>query len=117
MAEPIIDNGAQGNAVRGMLLAGEALEAVLDVKGAGTGMLGITNRRLILGDKATPGGLNVMTSLPYARIYSLGVELHQGGMGGKSTLRLRLPSGELSLEFRGNDKARQAHDLICAHLL
>src|SRR6185295_16849316 len=114
----IVDNKIQYDSVRGALLEGETLDAVLDAKGVGTAVLGISSRRLILGDKVVPSDLGHITSVPYSRVYWLRCEAGTGGLlgGSSSKLVVETAGATIELEFKGRDTARQAHDLILRRL-
>jgi hypothetical protein len=113
----IVDSRAQYESVRGALLSGETLDAVFDVKGAGTSVFGISSRRLILGDRAAASGLGHLTSVPYSRVYWLHCEAGGGLLGGGSSkLLVEIAGSKIELEFKGREKARQAHDLILRRL-
>lgn len=70
----------------------EQLYAVFDCKGAGTGFIGITDKRLIFYDKAAMRVKKSLTSVPFSRITSVS-------------------------EFWGGDKAQKAYMLIMRELL
>jgi hypothetical protein len=113
----IVDNKVHYDSVKGVLVEGETLDAVFDVKGAGTGILGISSKRLILGDKAVPNDLGHITSVPYSRVYWLHCEAGGGLLGGGSSkLIVEAAGAKIELELKGRDKARQAHDLIFRRL-
>jgi hypothetical protein len=114
----IVDDRIKYESVKGTLVAGETLDAVFDVKGTGTGVLGISSKRLILGDKAVPSDLGHITSVPYSRVYWLRCEAGTGGLlgGSSSKLVVETAGATIELEFKGRGKARQAHDLILLRL-
>jgi len=114
----VVDSKAQLESVKGVLLEGEALDAVFDVKGAGTTVLAVTSKRLILGDKAAPSDLGHVTSVPYGRVYWVHAEVG-GGLLGRDASRLIVEAAgtKIELELKGRDGARRAHDLILRRLL
>ena len=114
----LVDNQPHYESVKGALIEGETLDAVFDVKGAGTGIFGISSRRLILGDRAAPNDLGHITSVPYSRVYWLHCENGGGGLLGGATSKLivEVAGSKIELEFKGRDRARQAHDLILRRL-
>jgi hypothetical protein len=95
--EPIYDRKDQLQQVRSALLPGERLFAVYDAKGVGTGYIALTDRRVIIADKSFVGRAVALVSMPYRSVSSVGVH-HE-------------------IEFRGEDKARHAHDFILASML
>jgi hypothetical protein len=114
----LVDNRDHYESVRGTLLEGETLDAVFAVKGVGTGILGISSKRLILGDKAAANDLGHLTSVPYGRVHWIHCETGGGLLGGTTSRLIVEASGsKIELEFKGRDKARQAHDLILRRLV
>jgi hypothetical protein len=116
------DKKEQLDKIESGLLPGEAVEAVFDMKGGGTGFIGITSKRLIVYDKAFLRKMKAVVSIPYGRIVSVAAQDESGLLSGRgffssSTVVLTTPHGELEFEFRGADKAHVAHDLILRHML
>ncbi|HEV8639445.1 MAG TPA: PH domain-containing protein [Chloroflexota bacterium] len=108
--------------VQAALLEGETLLAVFDMKGGGTGFLGITDKRLIVYDKAFLRKMKAIVSVPYSRIQTVAAEDESGLLTGRgffssSTVVVTTSHGELSFAFRGADKAHVAHDLIVRRLI
>lgn len=96
------------------LMQGESLIAVYDGIGIGTGFLGITDRRLILQDNSFVGGKKALTSIPYSRVNSVSFVSDKSMFGRLSTSKISVSVGgrEHEVEFRGEDKAKHAHDVI-----
>ncbi|HXM58915.1 MAG TPA: hypothetical protein VOB72_26175 [Candidatus Dormibacteraeota bacterium] len=120
---PVYDRQEQLEKVEAGLLEGEQIFAVYDLKGGGAGFLGITSRRLIVYDRTYLIDRQAMVSIPYSRIVSVAAEDHPNPLVGRgffSSSRLVLAlSGDrqYELEFRGADKALNAHNLILWHML
>ena len=55
MSDAIFDNKGQLQQIQSGLLDGEQIIAVYDAVGAGTGFIGLTNRRVIIQDKSFVG--------------------------------------------------------------
>lgn len=122
MADIIYDKKEQLDKIKEALLDGETVQAVFDMKGGGSGFLGITSHRIIFYDKAFLRKMKAVVSVPYSRILSLASQDESGlftgrGFFSSSTLVVHTSSGEYDFEFRGADKAHMAHDMILAHLL
>jgi hypothetical protein len=122
MAEVQFDKADQYEKIASGLLPGEQIEAVFDMKGGGTGFLGITNKRVIIYDKAFMRKMKAIVSIPYSRITSIAAEDEAGlflgrGFFGSSKVALHTSGGEYEFEFRGADKAHVAHDLILSHMV
>jgi len=122
MSEVIFDKKEQLDKIKSALLNGEIIEAVFDMKGGGTGFLGITSHRIIFYDKAFLRKIKAVVSVPYSRIHSIAAEDESGLLTGRgffssSKLILNTSHGEYEFEFRGADKAHIAHNLILAHMV
>ncbi|MCL4867834.1 MAG: hypothetical protein KJ063_02600 [Anaerolineae bacterium] len=111
-----------------LIMPGETLYAVLDCKGGGTGFVGITDLRLIFMDQAFISKSRAVVSLPYSRITAVGsVDSGKGIMSmlsstaaalfSTSILQIIAGSREWSFEFRTNEKAHRAYELIMRNLL
>jgi hypothetical protein len=120
--EVIFDKADQLEKIKAGLLPGEDLEAVFDVKGGGTGFVGITSKRVIFQDNAWVMNTKAVVSIPYSRIHTVAAEDQTGVFGGRgffssSRIVITTSAGPKTFQFRGADKAHIAHDLILAHML
>jgi len=119
----IVDKKEQLEKIEGICLPEEIIRAVFDVKGAGTGFLGITDKRIIFYDKAFLKSKKALVSVPYSRIASIASEDNKGflikkGFFVTDTLTINLLGmEEKTFEFRGGDKAHKAHNIIMEYLL
>ena len=119
---PPFDRREQLEKVRAALLPDEIVEAVFDLKGTGTGFIGITSHRVIIYDKVFLRKMKALVSIPYSRLLAVAAEDESGLLTGRgffasSTLVLTTAQEPYELEFRGAEKAHIAHNLILAHLL
>jgi hypothetical protein len=121
---PVYDRPEQLQKIQAALLDGELLYAVYDMKGGGTGFIGITSKRVIFYDKAYLSTRQALVSIPYGKIATVAAEdqpnLITGTRGFFSSSSLILAiHGDLHyhFEFRGADKAMHAHNLILWHML
>ncbi len=64
------------------LLEGEELYAVYDCVGAGTGFIGLTDRRLVLQDNSFVGRKVAVTSVPYSQVRSVSMVANKSWAGG-----------------------------------
>ena len=119
----MVDKKEQLEKIESICLPDEIIRAVFDMKGAGTGFLGITDRRIIYYDKAFLKSKKALVSIPYERIASVASEDHKGfliksGFFISDVLTIS-PIGlePKTFEFRGGDKAHIAHNMIMEHLL
>ncbi len=122
MSQVLFDKPDQLQKIQSGLLPGETIDAVFDMKGGGTGFIGITSKRVIIYDKAFLRKMKAIVSIPYSRIYTVAAEDDSGLLTGRgffasSKVVLGTGHGEFELEFRGADKAHIAHDLILIHML
>jgi hypothetical protein len=120
--ETIFDRPDQLEKIRAGLLPGEDLEAVLDVKGGGTGFVGITSKRVIFQDSAWVTNAKAVVSIPYSRIHTVAAEDQVGlftgrGFFSSSKIIITTSDGPKAFQFRGADKAHLAHDLILKRLI
>lgn len=122
MQEVYYDKKEQLQKIQAALLPGEILQAVYDMKGGGTGFIGITSKRVIIYDKTFMRKMKALVSIPYSRITSIAAEDESGLLTGRgffasSNLALKAGTQEFEFEFRGADKAHHAHNLILSHML
>ena len=118
----IVDRPDQLVKVRAGLLPGEEVEAVFDVKGSGSGFMGITSKRVIFQDNAWISQVKAVVSMPYSRIHTVAAADTGGLLAGRgffssSTIVVTTSAGATKFEFRGADKAHIAHDLILKHII
>ena len=122
MAEVVYDKREQLEKIQAGLLPGEVVEGVFDLKGAGTGFVGVTTKRVIVYDKAFLRKMKAIVSIPYSRITSIAAEDEAGLFSGRgffasSKVVLATSHGDFELEFRGADKAHIAHNMILQHMV
>jgi len=81
MADVVYDQKDQYKQIQSGLLDGEEIIAVYDAIGAGTGFIGLTNRRVIVQDKSFVGKRVAITSVPYSKITSISVVSNKSWCG------------------------------------
>lgn len=111
------DNKGQLDRIQGMVLEGEKLYAVFDLKGGGTGFVGITDLRLIFMDQGFIRKKKSLVSLPYSQITVVASEDSGGILFSTSNLVVVAGAREFEFEFRSSDKAHRAYELIMRNLL
>jgi len=118
-----VDRKEQLEKIEGICLPDEVIRAVFDMKGKGTGFLGITDKRIIYYDKEFMRKKKALVSIPHSRIASVASEDNTGflvkkGFFVSDTLTIT-PAGlePKTFEFRGGEKAHEAHNMIMEHLL
>lgn len=115
MAEPIYDRKEQYEQVASGLLPGERIIAVYDAVGAGTGFMGLTDRRVIVLDQSFVGKSVALVSIPYGRISSVAVVSNKSWVGSffsTSSIAVNVATKTYVVDFRGTDKAHHAHNVI-----
>jgi hypothetical protein len=119
----IVDKEEQLEKIENMCLPDETIRAIFDLKGVGTGFLGITDKRIIYYDKAFLKSRKALVSIPYSRIASVASEDNKGllirkGFLINDTLTINpIGLGPKTFEFRGGEKAHQVHNIIMEYLL
>ncbi|MFN0027708.1 MAG: PH domain-containing protein [Acidimicrobiales bacterium] len=113
---PAFDKQDQYDKIASGLMPGEQIFAVFDCTGAGTGFMGVTNKRLVFQDNAFAGKKVAVTSIPYSRVTSVSVVSDKSFAGkffSSSSLAVTV-SGAKTHEatFRGEDKAAHIHNII-----
>ena len=117
---PVFDKKDQLEKITGQLLPNEKLLAVYDLKGGGSGFVGITSWRVIVMDKSFAWQARKKTALvsvPYKSITAVASENDGGFVFKSSVLTLITPGKTYELEFRGNDKAHFAYMMILKRVL
>lgn len=118
--QPIFDRQDQLGQIQSGLMADEQLFAVYDAIGIKTGLLALTDKRIVIQNQSYIGKKMAMISLPYSRIAEVGVLSNKSLMGkffSTSEIYVRTFGGDLhELEFRGVEKAKYAHDLILFYI-
>jgi hypothetical protein len=114
------DKAEQLRQIQDGLLEGEQIQAVYDCTGAGTGFVGVTDRRLILQDKSFVGKNVAITSVPFKQIRTVSMVSNKSWAGSffsSSSVAIDVGGTSHIAEFRGQDKARHIHNLILWHLI
>lgn len=116
MADVDFDNAKQLERIQNGLIGGETLYAVYDMKGGGSGFVGITDRRLIIQDEGKVRRKRSLVSIPYSRITMLSSKDEGGFMRKTSELTVVAGHQEFELDFRSGDKAERAYAYIIQHI-
>lgn len=114
------DKQDQYDRIRESLLDGENVIAVYDCTGAGTGFVGLTDRRVILQDNSFVGKKVALTSVPYSRVQAVSFVSNKSLMGkwsSSSEVAILVGGAQHECEFRGHEKAKLVHDVILQHIL
>lgn len=108
------DKQEQLDKIEAELLRGEQLITIYDGIGVGTGFIGLTDRRVILQDNSFVGKKVVLTSLPY-RVNAVSFVSDKsmfGRFASTSSVAISAGGKDYESQFRGEDKAKHAHDVI-----
>ena len=117
LVEVKYDKKEQLEKIQNRLVPGEQLYAVYDMKGGGTGFVGITDVRLIFMDKAFLRKKKAMVSLPYSKLTMIASEDSGSIMFKTSKLMIVAGIKEWEFEFRSSEKAHHAYELSMTNLL
>jgi len=112
----VYDRKDQHDRIVAYIIPGERLVAVYDCKGAGTGFVGISDRRVIFYDQATFTKKRAMISIPYHQVVAV-ASSDEGTIFQTSEIILITAAGKFSFEFRGSDKAHWAYKYIMNQIL
>jgi len=115
MSDVAYDNKGQLEQIQSGLLDGEQIIAVYDAVGAGTGFLGLTNRRIIIQDKSFVGKRVAITSIPYSKVSSVSVVSNKSWVGqffSTGTIAIIVGTHVYEVEFRGTEKTHHVHNVI-----
>jgi Bacterial PH domain len=116
----VFDQQKQLDLVREGLQQGEQVIAVYDATGAGTGFIGLTDRRAIIQDNSWFGKQVALVSIPYRQVTSVAFLSDKSILGkffSLSKIAISTPTKTHEVEFRGVEKARHVHDLILWKIL
>lgn len=114
------DKKEQMEKIAALVIPGEQLLAVYDMKGGGTGFIGITDLRLIFLDESFIRKTHALVTVPFTKLTAIAVEdtgRTLNPFGATSRLLITAGAREWEFEFRSNDKANRAYRLIMANLL
>ena len=78
---PTFDKQDQLDRITEGLLDGETVTGVFDCIGAGTGFVGLTDRRVILQDNSFVGKKVALTSVPYSRVQAVSFVTNRSVLG------------------------------------
>lgn len=115
MSSIIFDKQDQLDKISANLMDGETVIAVYDGKGAGTGFIGLTDRRVVIQDNSFVGGKSALTSVPYQRVNAVSFVSDKsmfGKFASSSTIGVSAGGSQYMVEFRGDEKAIHAHNVI-----
>jgi hypothetical protein len=115
MTDVVYDNKGQLEQIQSGLLDGEAIIAVYDAVGAGTGFIGLTTRRIIIQDKSFVGKRVALTSIPYSKVSAVSVVSNKSWAGqffSTGTIAITVGTHVYEVEFRGSQKTHHVHNVI-----
>ena len=117
---PEFDKQDQLQKITANLMQGETVIAVYDCIGAGTGFIGITDRRVIIQDNSLVGKKVALTSVPYSKINSVSFVSDKsmwGSWASSSSIAISVSGREYFVDFRGEQKAKHVHDVVLWHVM
>ncbi|GAA2300179.1 PH domain-containing protein [Actinomadura sp. NPDC048955] len=113
------DRSGQLKQIESGLLPGEQIIAVYDAVGAGTGFIGLTDRRVIIQDRSFAGKKYAITSVPYSRVTSVSVVSNKSWAGSyfsTGSIAINVGTHTYEVEFRGADKSHHVHNVILQYI-
>ncbi|SNS42380.1 PH domain-containing protein [Actinomadura mexicana] len=113
------DRSGQLKQIESGLLPGEQIIAVYDAVGAGTGFIGLTDRRVIIQDRSFAGKKFAITSVPYSRVTSVSVVSNKSWAGSyfsTGSIAINVGTHTYEVEFRGADKSHHVHNVILQYI-
>ena len=119
MAKTVYDRREQFKQIESGLLEGEQIIAVYDAIGAGTGFIGLTNRRVIIQDKSFVGKKVAITSIPYGKITSVSVVSNKswgGAFFSTDSIAIHVGTHTYEVDFRGGQKSHHVHNVILHYI-
>ncbi|MFI6495867.1 PH domain-containing protein [Nonomuraea typhae] len=119
MADIPYDRKEQLKQIESGLLPGEKIIAVYDAIGAGTGFLGLTDRRVIVQDKSFVGKRVAITSIPYSKISAVSVVSNKslaGSFFSSGAIAVHVGTHTYEVDFRGDNKAHHVHNVILHYI-
>jgi hypothetical protein len=120
MSAPPFDKQEQLDKIQHGLLEHEKIIAVFDAIGAGTGFIGVTNKRLVLQDNSFVGKKVALTSVPYSRVNAVSFVSDKSMLGkhfSSSEIAVSAGGQSYAVQFRGEEKAKFIHDTILWHMM
>jgi hypothetical protein len=118
--QPIFDKADQFAKIQSGLIQGERVIAVYDAIGAGTGFIGVTDKRVILQDNSFVGKKIALTPIPYGRVTTVSFVSNKSMLGkfsSSSEIAIAVSGHIYEVEFRGDEKAKHVHDIVLWHIL
>ena len=118
--QPVYDKQEQFDKIVAGLLQGEIVVAVYDAIGAGTGFIGLTNKRVIIQDNSFVGKKTALTSIPYAKVQSVSYVSDKSMLGkfaSSSTIALQAGGTTHEVQLRGQEKASHVHNVILWNIM
>jgi hypothetical protein len=117
---PTFDKQDQFEKIQSGLMQGETIICVYDAIGAGTGFIGVTDKRVILQDNSFVGKKVALTSIPYSRVGSVSFVSNKSMLGkfaSTGSIAVTVGSAVHEVDFRGDEKAKHCHDAILWFML
>jgi len=112
------DSKSQYERVVPHLFQGEVLYFVFDLKGAGTGFIGITDKRIIFIDQDFLDRKDMaLVTVPYSRIAFVAVQTERKRFArDDSAITVAVTGKTFEFEFHGTAKAMRAANAITFHI-
>ncbi|MCF2526308.1 PH domain-containing protein [Yinghuangia soli] len=118
-ANVVYDKREQFEKIQSGLMPNEQIIAVYDAIGAGTGFIGLTDRRVIIQDNSFVGKKIAITSVPYSKISSVSMVSNKsfaGSFFSSGHIAISVGTHTYQVEFRGEEKSRHVHNVILHYI-
>lgn len=118
--QPAFDKQEQYDKITSGLMQGERVLAVFDAIGAGTGFIGVTDKRIVLQDNSFVGKKIALTSVPYNRVNAVSFVSDKSMLGkhfSSSEIAVSAGGQSYQVQFRGEEKAKYIHDTILFYMI
>lgn len=112
----LFDKKDQWDRIARYVIEGETLHAVFDMKGGGTGFIGVTDQRIIFYDQSFLSKKKAMISIPYHQVIAV-ASADEGVIFQTSEITLVTAAGKFEFEFRGADKAHWVYRFVMGQIL
>lgn len=116
-AMPTFDESAHYDVVRDSVMTEEHIYGAYAGDGAGVALCGVTNRRVLLFDRAFPGGRSALISVPFKSITTVAYVSQDDEPIFSRTIAIQVGRTFYEVHCRGEEQAAEIHDLINWHLM
>lgn len=114
---PTFDDGVQFDIIRDSIHTGEQIYGVYGSVSGGVGLVGVTNKRVIMLDTAFSGGRAALVTAPYSRVTTVSYVSTDDEPIFSRTIAIQVGRVFYEITCRGEEQAAEIHDLVSWHLM